>query len=229
MRCEQGVFFAIFHVCMCPLGRQHARPSKAPQVEHICVIEGHWCRVIVFRRIGRLLNPSRRHYYIFVQFSGYFWVFFRQLCCFLPVMMSSGDPVSQRCAQIDIMTQVCYEGTHFGAQHILDPANNSPWAWHTVAAMLAIWDNPKSRANLATLPFPQPEGFGRRPKDLLDAYDLIPILRHTPVQVRHVPHLPHPIFCAFSAILSNFPHFLPAVHHVQPPRARRTHGPMDHI
>ena len=26
---------------------------------------------------------------------------------------------------IDIMTQVCYEGTHFGAQHILDPANNS--------------------------------------------------------------------------------------------------------
>ena len=93
---------------------------------------------------------------------------------------------------IDIMTPVCYEGTYFGAQHILDPANNSPWAWHTVAAMLAIWDHPKSWAHLATLPFPRPEGFRRRPKDMLDAYDLIPILWHTPVQVGHVPHLPQP-------------------------------------
>ena len=45
---------------------------------------------------------------------------------------------------IDIMTQVCYGGTYFDAPHILDPANNSPWAWHTMAAMLAIWDDPKS-------------------------------------------------------------------------------------
>ena len=36
----------------------------------------------------------------------------------------------------------------------------------------------------------KPEGFGQRPKDMLDAYDLIPILWHTPVQVGHVPHLP---------------------------------------
>ena len=55
------------------------------------------------------------------------------------------------------MTQVCYEGTYFGAQHILNPGNNSSWAWHTVAAMLAIWDYPKSWAHLATLPFPKPE------------------------------------------------------------------------
>ena len=61
---------------------------------------------------------------------------------------------------IDIMTQVCYEGTYFGAQHILDPANNSSWIWHTVAAMLAIWDYPKSWAHLATLPFPKPEELG---------------------------------------------------------------------
>ena len=54
---------------------------------------------------------------------------------------------------IDIMTQVCYEGTYFGAQHILDPADNSSWAWHTVAAMLAVWD-------LTTLPFPIPEELG---------------------------------------------------------------------
>ena len=100
MRCEQGVFFAIFHFCMCPLGRQRARPSKAPQVEHISGIEGHWCQVIVFRRIGRLLNPGRRYYNIFVRLSRHFWVFFRQYCCFLPVMMSSGDRVSQRCAQL---------------------------------------------------------------------------------------------------------------------------------
>ena len=65
-------------------------------------------------------------------------------------------------------------------------------AWYTVAAMLVIWDDPKSWAHLATLPFPKPEGFRRRPKDMLDAYDLIPILWHTPVQVGHVPHLPHP-------------------------------------
>ena len=31
MRCEQGVFFAIFHFCMCPPGRQRARPSKRPK------------------------------------------------------------------------------------------------------------------------------------------------------------------------------------------------------
>ena len=61
---------------------------------------------------------------------------------------------------IDIMTQVCYEGTYFRAQHILDPANNSSWAGHTVAAMLAIWDYPKSWAHLATLPFPKPEELG---------------------------------------------------------------------
>ena len=54
---------------------------------------------------------------------------------------------------MDIMTQVCYGGTYFGPQHIWDPANNSSWAWHTVAAMLAIWDYPKSWAPLATLPF----------------------------------------------------------------------------
>ena len=61
---------------------------------------------------------------------------------------------------IDIMTQVCHGGTYFGAQHILNPANNSSWAWHTVAAMLAIWDYPKSWAHLATLPFPKPEELG---------------------------------------------------------------------
>ena len=61
---------------------------------------------------------------------------------------------------IDIMTQVGPEGTYFGAQHILDPANNSSWAWHTVAAMLAIWDYPKSWGHLATLPFPKPEELG---------------------------------------------------------------------
>ena len=32
--------------------------------------------------------------------SRHFWLFFRQYCCFLPVMMSSGERVSQRCAQL---------------------------------------------------------------------------------------------------------------------------------
>ena len=73
---------------------------ESAEVEHICGIGGHWCRVIVFRRIGRLLNPSRRYYNIFVYFSRHLCVFFRQYCRFLPVMMSSGDRVSQRCAQL---------------------------------------------------------------------------------------------------------------------------------
>ena len=38
MRCKQGVFFAIFHISVCPLWRQRTRPSKAPHVEHICGI-----------------------------------------------------------------------------------------------------------------------------------------------------------------------------------------------
>ena len=61
---------------------------------------------------------------------------------------------------IDIMTQVCFGGTHSGAQHILDATNNSSWAWRTVAAMLAIWDYPKSWAHLAALPFLKPEELG---------------------------------------------------------------------
>ena len=39
---------------------------------------------------------------------------------------------------------------------------------------------------------PKTGGVGRRPKDMLDAYDLISILWHTLVQVGHVPHLPQP-------------------------------------
>ena len=39
---------------------------------------------------------------------------------------------------------------------------------------------------------PNTGGVGRRPKDMLDTYDLIPILWHTSVQVGHVPHLPQP-------------------------------------
>ena len=57
-------------------------------------------------------------------------------------------------------------------------------------------------------------GVGRRPKDMLDQYDLIPILWHTLVRVGHVPHLPQPWVCAFLAILSIFPLLLPAVPHV---------------
>ena len=64
------------------------------------------------------------------------------------------------------MTEVCYEGTYFGAQHILNPANRSSWAWHTVTAMLAVWDYPKSWAHLATLPFPKPEELGDAQKIL---------------------------------------------------------------
>ena len=35
-------------------------------------------------------------------------------------------PCISKLRSIDIMTRACFEGTYFGAQHILDPANNSP-------------------------------------------------------------------------------------------------------
>ena len=160
MRCEQGVFFALFHFCMCPLGRQRAPPFKAPQVECICGIRGHWCQVIVFRRIGRLLNPSRRYYNIFVRLSRHFGVFFSPILLFFACQDVKWRPCISTLRTIDIMTQVFHGGTYFGAQHILDLANNSSWAWRTVAAMLAISDHRKSWAHLATLPFPKPEELG---------------------------------------------------------------------
>ena len=124
-------------------------------------------------------------------FQGTFACFFANFAVFARHDVK-WRPYISTLRSIATMTRVCYEGTYFGARHILDPANNSSWAWHTVATMLAIWDDPNSWAHLATLQFPKPEGFGRRPKDILDAYDLIPILWHTPVQVGHVPHLPQP-------------------------------------
>ena len=90
------------------------------------------------------------------------------------------------------MTQVCSEGTYFGAQHILDLANNSSWAWHTVAAMLAILGLSQIMGSLGDPAISKTGGVGRRSKDMLDTYDLIPILWHTPVQVGLVPHLPQP-------------------------------------
>ena len=58
----------------------------------------------------------------------------------------------------DIMTKVCCEGIYFGAQHILNPANNSFWAGHTKAILWAIWANPKSWAYLVGPPFPNSRG-----------------------------------------------------------------------
>ena len=69
---------------------------------------------------------------------------------------------------IDIMTPVYIWGTYFGAQHILDPAINSSWAWSTMATRWAIWDFSELWALLATPPFRKPEGFERRPKDMMD-------------------------------------------------------------
>ena len=87
-------------------------------------------------------------------------MFLRQYCCFFARHDVKWRPCISTLRSIDIMTQLFFGGTYFDAQHILDPANNSSWAWHTVAAMLAIWDYPKSWAHLATLPFPIPEELG---------------------------------------------------------------------
>ena len=134
--------------------------QSAPSGAHICGIGGHWYQVIVFRRIGRLLNPGRRYYNIFVRLSRHFWVFFSPILLFFARHDVKWRPCISTLRPIDIMTQVLDEGTYFSAQHIFHPANNSSWAWHTVAAKLAIWDHPKSWAHLATLPFPKPEELG---------------------------------------------------------------------
>ena len=53
--------------------------------------------------------------------------------CFLSILLFSArhdvkwQPCISTLRSIDTMTQVCYEGTYFGAQHILDQANNSPF------------------------------------------------------------------------------------------------------
>ena len=92
-------------------------------------------------------------------FQGPFGCFFANIAVYARLDVK-WRPCISTLRSIDIMIQVCSEVTHFGAQHILNPANNSSWAWHTVAAMLAIWDYPKSWAHLATLPFPKPQELG---------------------------------------------------------------------
>ena len=98
-------------------------------------------------------------YYICAPFKALLGVF-SPILLFVARHDIKWRPCISTLCSIGIMIQVCYEGTYFGAQHILDPANNSSWAWHIVAAMLAIWDYPKSLAPLATLPFSNRRGLG---------------------------------------------------------------------
>ena len=79
-------------------------------------------------------------------FQGTFGCFFANIAVFARHHVK-WRPCNSTLRPNDIVTEVCYEGTYFGAQHILDPANNSSWAWRTVAAMLAIWDHLKSWAH----------------------------------------------------------------------------------
>ena len=105
-----------FSIFSCAHLRSSARDLfKAPQVEHICGIRGHWCQVIVFRRIGRLLNPSRKHYNIFVRLSRHFWVFFSPILLFFAHHDVKWRPCISTLRPIDTMTQVCHGGTYFGA------------------------------------------------------------------------------------------------------------------
>ena len=46
------------------------------------------------------------------------------------------------------MTHIRYEGIYFGAQHVLDPVNNSTWAGRIKALLWAIRVNAKSWAHL---------------------------------------------------------------------------------
>ena len=93
---------------------------------------------------------------------------------------------------IDIITWVYCEGQIPSGGHVLNPANNTYWAWHTKAISLAICANRKSSAHLATPPFPNPGVFVRRPKDMLGTWVLSSNLQQPLVKVEHVPYLPPP-------------------------------------
>ena len=71
-----------------------------PQVVRKGGIKGPWYRNIVCEGNYRLLNSSRRYCNIFVGISNPFFMFLHQFYHFQAVMMSSGDLVSQRCAQL---------------------------------------------------------------------------------------------------------------------------------
>ena len=99
MQCKQDVLPAFFLSSTCPLGEQCKYPSMAPQVELKREIRGPCCRENAHEANCRLLNTSWRYYNIFVGISSPFFVYFHQFYHFLAVMISSGDLVSQPCAQ----------------------------------------------------------------------------------------------------------------------------------
>ena len=87
--------FQFFHVP----GRAAAQvPFHAPQVEPEPGMEGPWYWDKLCEGNCQLLNSSRSH--IFVWISSPLFVFFHQFYYFQAVMMSSGDLVSQLCAQL---------------------------------------------------------------------------------------------------------------------------------
>ena len=104
--------------------------------------------------------------------------------CLLPILPFCARhdvrwrPCISALRSIDIMTKVCYEGTYLGLAYRGRHVGNLGLS--------------QIMASLGDPAIPKTGGVGRRPKDMLDTYDLIPILWHTSVQVGHVPHLPQP-------------------------------------
>ena len=114
-----------------------------------------------------LLNSSWRYCNTTVGISSPFYMFFHQFYHSLDVHDVKWQSCLSTLRSMNIMTQVCFGSTYFGAHHILVLANTSSWAWHAKATMWAIWANPKSLAHLATLPFPNTAEFGRTPQGML--------------------------------------------------------------
>ena len=100
MWCNHWAPVAIFYLFMCLLGDRRMHPSQAPQVEPRGGFEGLGYQEVVCKRIRWLLNSSRRYSIIFVGILSKFFMVSHQLRYFLAVMMSSGDPVSPRYAQL---------------------------------------------------------------------------------------------------------------------------------
>ena len=100
------------------------------------------------------------------------------------------QPCISTLRSIDIMTQVCHGGTYFCAQHILDPARKLFLGLAYRGRHVGDLGLSQIMGSLGDPAIPNTGGVGRRPKDMLDTYDLIPILWHTPIHVGHVPHLP---------------------------------------
>ena len=125
-------------------------------------------------------------------FQGTFGCFFANIAFFFALHDVEWRPCISTLRPIDIMTQVCLWGYILRYPTYLGPGEYLLLGSAYRGRHVGDLGPSKIMSSLGDPAIPETGGGGRRPKDMLDTYDLIPILWHTPVQVGHVPHLPQP-------------------------------------